>query len=216
MCWPFSAPAMTCSGVPLPLSLTHATKTTNNPIRMDRILTPMRSAVLALLLGGCLIVKTYDLEDKSCPKGAEPEFLTDSSGAMMLLGDLIYFTRTPNTISSMPKGGGRATDLAQIMLPPRFMVAHGNTLYWATDSAIEKAPVTGGMTETVLDTLTNVTALDVDDVGLVYVDVNLYRLRHDDGTVETISDGAAIAGMVARNRSEEHTSELQSLRHLVC
>src|SRR5687767_15303278 len=44
----------------------------------------------------------------------------------------------------------------------------------------------------------------------------LFRSRRPDGVAVVVSAAPALAGAPAKERSEEHTSELQSLAQLVC
>ena len=158
----------------------------------------MRAAVLLLLLGGCLIVETYqeDVGDVCPSESEQPDVLGGAAGPIALSGDQIYYLRTPGTIARIGIGGGAITDLVTVDPPPLWLVVDASSIYWAgLDNIIWKAPLTGAVSTRLVEGIVNLTALAVDDVGLVYAAEGLYRVRHADGVVEPLAEAQLVSGL---------------------
>src|SRR3712207_8761789 len=66
----------------------------------------------------------------------------------------------------------------------------------------------------VLDGVRGVVGADACDDGRAVTDRVEHRL--EDGALLTVAQGGCLAGGAEHDRSEEHTSELQSRQYLVC
>jgi len=162
----------------------------------------MRSAVLAPLLGGCLIVNTYDEPiDDPCPT-VTPALITEGIGPIALVDDTIYFARTPTMLARVPASGGEVTDLASFPGDPQMLAANATTVYWATGTNdVLRVPVTGGTPYEVANTLPSFFALIADDTGAIYGANGLWRIRASDDLMEHLGDGDIIVSIAAHDHT---------------
>jgi hypothetical protein len=157
----------------------------------------MRSAALALLLGGCLIVRTNDeiIEDP-CPEGTSV-LLADTSGPFVLAGDAIYFAGANGTLSRLPYGGdGTVSELTPEPIRAVHIAADATDVYWATEAAIMRKPIDGGAPFAIADGFTSVSELLVDDTSVVWASsTGLHRWRKVDETIENLDTSELILGL---------------------
>ena len=133
----------------------------------------MRSALLALLLGGCLIVRTSEDTpvETPCPSVA-PELLAEARGPFAIAGDTIYFIAANQTLSRVAVTGGTVSELTTTYVHASKMAADATDLYWADDNAIMRRALTGGLAYSLVEGEPNVTELLVDDRYVMWAGAN--------------------------------------------
>lgn len=155
----------------------------------------MRSAVLALFLGGCLIVRADETElDEPCPT-TQPELLAAASGPFVL-GDAIYFIDGNGMIATLAYDGGPPAELTTEPVRAGRLVADATALYWTGDDGVLRMPLTGGAPAAIVSGYPNPSALVVDDTHVVWgSSTGLYRWAKADETVEMLDSGDLFLGL---------------------
>ena len=96
----------------------------------------MRSALLALLLGGCLVVRTHEeVVEPPCPTTA-PELLAPARGPFALGSEAIYFVGASGLLSRVGYGAGPIYELTTDQVRAWRIVNDGHDLYWLGDDAV--------------------------------------------------------------------------------
>jgi hypothetical protein len=156
----------------------------------------MRSAVLAVLLGGCLIVRTNDeIVEDPCPEGSSV-LLADASGPFVLAADAIYFAGANGTLSRLPYDDAKVSELTADDIRAVRIAADATDIYWAADAAIMRKPIGGGAAYAIADGYTDLTELLVDDTSVVWASsTGLHRWRKADETIENLDTAELILGL---------------------
>ena len=167
----------------------------------------MRSALVVLLLGGCLIVETHDV-DENCPAN-RPEVIASRARQLAIAGDQIYFIRDVSRLARVDAAGGPVTDLAPIVEQVSFLAVDAASAYWATDAGdIRDVARTGGRPDAFGTANGAISAFAVDDVGVEYGQNGLYRMRRDNGATELLSSSPVVFDIAARNGRYFYTDPL--------
>jgi hypothetical protein len=161
----------------------------------------MRAAILTLLLGGCLVVRTYDerIED-SCPD-ARPEQLARASGPLAI-ADAIYFVSENGTLARLPRDGGPVSELTLARTNATLLAADDTHLYWPTpEGTLVRMPRTGGTPSAIASEQFDVTALVVDAERVVWAANGLHAYDKATGDVDLLATGGPIFGLDAHDGS---------------
>lgn len=157
----------------------------------------MRSALLALLLGGCLIVRTseeLEIENPCPPTG--PERLANARGPFTIADDTIYFIGANETLSRVSVDGGTVSELTTGAVRANRIDADATDLYWASDYAILRKPLSGGAAYAIADSVSNVTELFVDETSVVWASsTGLERWTKSDNKVTQLDSASPILGL---------------------
>lgn len=157
----------------------------------------MRTAALALLLGGCLIVRTHeDVVDDPCPaRHADP---VASATGPIIAADALYFIGGNGTVSRLSFDGGPVSELTTQSIQATALAADSTDLYWAADGAINRMPLGGGAPESVALGYSAVTALVVDDTSVVWASQGgLVRKDKHGDQLEVLDAAELILGLGA-------------------
>lgn len=160
----------------------------------------MRSAVLALFLGGCLIVRADETDlGEPCPT-TQPELLADASGPFVLR-DAIYFVDGNGVIAMLAYGGGTPAELTTEPVHAGRLVADTAALYWTADDGVMRMPLTGGAPAALVSGYPDPSALAVDDSHVVWgSSAGLYRWAKADESVEMLDSGDLFLGLAIYDR----------------
>jgi hypothetical protein len=155
----------------------------------------MRSALLAMLLGGCLIVRTQEeVVDDPCPE-LQPERLVTVSGPFVL-GDAVYFIAGNGTVSRLAFDGGPVSELTTAAISTRVIAADATDLYWSRNDAIVRKPLAGGAAYAIAEGFPDVTALVVDDTSVVWASRSgLSRWDKSSKQVDTLDTAELVLGL---------------------
>jgi hypothetical protein len=128
----------------------------------------MRLALLAVLLGGCLIVRTHEVViEGECVPTTIPQLVADVGGPFVL-ADAVYFVAPNGTLSRVDFEGGLVSELTTATLSTRVLAADSTHLYFATEDAVQRVPLSGGALHTIAEGYPETTALVVDDTSVVW------------------------------------------------
>jgi hypothetical protein len=128
----------------------------------------MRLALLALLLGGCLIVRTHEeVIEGDCVPTTSPQLVADAGGPFVL-ADAVYFVAPNGTLSRIAFDGGLVSELTTTTLSTRVLAIDPTHLYFASANAIQRVPLAGGSIFTIAEGYPETTALVVDDTSVVW------------------------------------------------
>lgn len=157
----------------------------------------MRSAALALLLGGCLIVRADEVEvDPPCPS-TQPELLADATGPFVL-ADAIYFVDASGTLAMLPYTGGIPAELTTEPVHAGQLAADASSLYWTAGDGVLRMPLGGGAPAAIVSGYPDPSALAVDDTHVVWgSSTGLYRWAKADETVEMLDSGDLFLGLAS-------------------
>ena len=154
----------------------------------------MRSVALALLLGGCLIVRADEVPlDEPCPT-SQPSLLAAASGPFVL-GDAIYFVGGSGMLTRLSYAGGPPAELTtEPVLATR--LAYDGALYWTTETEVLRLPVTGGAPAAIVSGYPNGSVIAVDDSHVVWATTTgLQRWSKADQMVEMLDTGDLFLGL---------------------
>lgn len=159
----------------------------------------MRAAALAILLGGCLIVRTTeDPIEEPCPD-TEPELIAQGGRPFVVAGGSIYFQGLNGLLSVVDAGGGVPSELTTSPLDAIRFAADAEHLYWSTyTGVILKKPLVGGGAVVLSEGHDNVTQLLVTPEHVVWASRGgLARWRKADETLAVLDAADTIFGLDA-------------------
>jgi len=152
----------------------------------------------AVLLGGCLIVRTTeDQIEEPCPEWPV-EALAEAAGRFVISGDVIYFVAASGTLARIPLAGGEVSELTLEPVRVNAFARDADALYWTGDSKIVRWPFDGTPSYTLAEGYPGLTELVVDDTSVVWASaVGLQRWSKADETVTVLDDAPFVLGLGA-------------------
>lgn len=158
----------------------------------------MRSVLLALLLGGCLIVRTNEeVVEDPCP-ATQPELLADASGPFTIAPDGIYFIGSTQLLARTGFEPGPISELTTDEVRAYQMVNDGQDLYWASDDSIMRMPLAGGAAYPIATGYSSLAELVVDDFNVVWTSSSgLIAWNKADQTITNLDITNLVVGLDA-------------------
>jgi hypothetical protein len=158
----------------------------------------MRRALLGLLLGGCLIVRTHDeITEGPCEPSTQPQLVADAGGPFVL-ADAIYFIGINGTLSRVAFDGGVVSELTTTPLSSNMLAADATHLYFENDDAILRKPLAGGPSYAIAERYDLIHALAVDDASVVWASRQaLVRWTKSDESITRLDTPSLVRGLGA-------------------
>jgi hypothetical protein len=159
----------------------------------------MRAVALALLLGGCLIVRTSEATVEDVCPTVEPELMSYAVGPFAISVD-VYFISANGTLARLPYDGGVPVELTRNRLDAAELAVDADAVYWAANDAIVRQPFDGSSPSGIAVNQRYVTRLLVDDDSVVWAgSEGLLRWTKADQQVALLSESDQILGLDAAN-----------------
>lgn len=149
----------------------------------------MRSALLALLLGGCLIVRTNEeTVEPPCPD-VTPELLAEAHGPFALGDSWIYFIDKSGALAQVGYGETPISELTSDAVDATRLVRDRDNLFWITDDSVMTLPLAGGAAYPIATGYSSLSALLVDDTSVVWASATgLDRWSKADQSITKLDD----------------------------
>lgn len=154
-------------------------------------------AAWAVLLGGCLIVRTeQEVVDDPCPTAA-PELLADATGPLVLGEDDLYFIGANGILSRVSPDGGAVYELTTSYVRALALAVDATGVYWVDDEAVAVKPFDAAP-RVLASGYPGIRAIAVDDASVVWASTGgLDRWSKADQMIEHLDSAGPIIGLGA-------------------